>query len=161
MRHDDESAMRILFVFVCCYLTQLSYPGDGGLASVLSVHGVLLEKQEDLVVFRVVTFWDQVNTYEPGVWRKKRKRMKHRNQRRTQGNTHTFVHTHTHPHTNVFFTIQPLPQWQSPHPYFTPPKPIPRDILQSRLSNNSHSLYTLLLQYLTLPRVSALSPNPT
>jgi len=58
---------RILFHHTCCYLTQLSYPGDSSLPSVLSIHGVLFEKQEDLVVFRVVTLRDQVHAYEPGV----------------------------------------------------------------------------------------------
>ena len=55
-------------VCVCCYLTQLSYPGDGGLPRVLSIHGVLFEKQEDLVVFGVVALRDQVYADEPGVY---------------------------------------------------------------------------------------------
>lgn len=81
----------------------------------------------------------------------------------TQKNMHICWYT-LESHTTVHkcnFTIKPLPEWQSFHPYFTPPKPIPHDILQSRLSNNSHSLYTLVLQYLTLLHVSAPSPNPT
>lgn len=79
---------------------------------------------------------------------------------------HKFIRTQTESHTSTQTqfcnsAIQPLSQWQAFHPYFTPLKPIPHDILQSRLSNNSHSLYTLVLQYLTLPWVRAPSPNPT
>lgn len=53
----------------CCYLTQLSYPGNGSLSHVLSIHGILFEKQEDLVVLWVVTLRDQVHTNKPGIWR--------------------------------------------------------------------------------------------
>lgn len=89
---------------VCCYLTQLSYPGDGGLARVLSVHGVLLEKQEDLVVFGVVALWDQVHTYEPGVWRKK-KEWKKANLTQ-EPHCAQFVHTRLKLSQMSFFTIQ-------------------------------------------------------
>lgn len=58
---------------MCCYLTQLSNPGNGSLPSVLSVHGVLFEKQEDLVVLWVVALWDQVHAHEPGVFEVKRR----------------------------------------------------------------------------------------
>lgn len=58
---------KISFGCVCCYLTQLCYPGNGSLPGVLSIHGVLFEKQEYLVVLRVVTLRDQVDAYEPGV----------------------------------------------------------------------------------------------
>lgn len=54
-------------VCVCCYLTQLPDPGDGSLACVLAIHGVLFKKQENLVVLRVVAFGYQVHAYEPGV----------------------------------------------------------------------------------------------
>lgn len=56
------------FLFcVCCYLTQLSYPGNGSLSCVLSIHGVLFEKQEDFIVFRIVALWDQMYANEPGI----------------------------------------------------------------------------------------------
>lgn len=145
---------------MCCYLTQLSYPGDGGLACVLSIHGILFKKEEDLVVLWVVTLWDQVDTDEPGVWGGE---SNYRAGTRLY-RAHTLAHTClSRTHVRFFFvlTILPLPLQQSSHPYFTPLKPIPRDILQSRLSNNSHSLYTPLLQYLTSPQASAPSPNPT
>lgn len=54
---------------MCCYLTQLSYPGDGGLPRVLPIHGVLLEKQENLVVFGVIALWDEADADESGVWK--------------------------------------------------------------------------------------------
>lgn len=56
---------------VCCYLTQLSYPGNGSLAGVLSIHRVLFEKEEELVVFWVVALRNQVDTNKPGVYGEK------------------------------------------------------------------------------------------
>lgn len=47
----------------------MSYPGDGSLARVLPIHGVLLEEEEDLVVLGVVALRDQVYAQEPGVCR--------------------------------------------------------------------------------------------
>lgn len=76
---------------------------------------------------------------------------------------HVFIHTWSiHKRTQANVLRSNLRPDDNP---FTPilhlRNQIPRDILQSRLSNNSHSLYTLVLQYLTLPQVSAPSPNPT
>jgi ABC-type nickel/cobalt efflux system permease component RcnA len=73
---------------VSCYLTQLSYPGDGGLAAVLPVHRVLLEEQEDLIVLGVIALWHQVNPNEPGVCHA-----------HTHTHTHACTHTHAHKHT--------------------------------------------------------------
>lgn len=92
---------------VCCYLTQLSYPGDGSLASVLSVHSVLLEKQEDLVVFGVVALWDQVHADEPGVWR--RKKHKH-----TLFLSRLSCTDKLTIYCIMYFTIRPLPSMANP-----------------------------------------------
>lgn len=64
---------------VCCYLTQLSYPGDGRFAHVLSIHGVFFEKQEELVVLGIVALRDQVYAYEPGICRTPQRSMRRLN----------------------------------------------------------------------------------
>lgn len=65
-----HTVITVLWGCVCCYLTQLSYSGNSSFPSVLPVHGVLFEKQEDLVIFGVVTLRDQVYAYKSGVYKK-------------------------------------------------------------------------------------------
>lgn len=76
----------------------------------------------------------------------------------------TFVHTHFKPTQSFTNVILRSNSRLNDNP-FTPilhlQNLIPHDILQSRLNNNSHLLYTLVLQYLILPQVSSPSPNPT
>ncbi len=54
---------------VYLYLAQLSDSGMCGFADLLSINGVLSEEQIDLVVFRVVTLWDEMHTDKSRVWK--------------------------------------------------------------------------------------------
>lgn len=63
-----NTIIEILCVCVYCYLTQLCYSGDGGFAWVFSIHGVLFEEQEYLVIFWVIALRNEVNANKPGIW---------------------------------------------------------------------------------------------
>lgn len=53
--------------FVCAYFTELSDASMRGLPNVLSIHGILSEEQVDFIILWVVTLWDLMNPYKPGV----------------------------------------------------------------------------------------------
>jgi len=50
------------------YLAQLSDSGVCGFANLLPINGVLSEEQIDLVIFRVVTLWDEIHADKSRIW---------------------------------------------------------------------------------------------
>lgn len=54
-----------LWFWVLSYFTQLSNSGVCGFASLFSINGVLSEEHVDLVIFRVITLWNEMDAYEP------------------------------------------------------------------------------------------------
>lgn len=50
------------------YLAYLTYSSMSGFSSVFSIYRIFTEEKIYFVIFRVVTFWDEVGTNEPWIW---------------------------------------------------------------------------------------------